>query len=138
MSEALARATAYRLHTQLANMHVCRHINKSQFFRRLEELPSPPAGGDPEQVPLELNASEAGGNLEPMALPQGWVLGASGTAGREFIVDSGASFHLVSRGSLSPEELSAIRFREVPQTIQTANGPVEIYEETDVHKVHSQ
>ena len=48
-----------------------------------------------------------------------------GTPLRTFIVDSGASMHIICRPRLSPSENKTVRRVESPITIQAANGLVE-------------
>ena len=63
------------------------------------------------------------------------AFGASGTPSyvqrRKFVVDTGASFNLISRDSLSFEERSLI-YETTPITIRTANGMVDANEATSV------
>ena len=41
---------------------------------------------------------------------------------REFVVDSGASMHMLNKEDLSSEELEALRRSRTPTTVATANG----------------
>ena len=41
---------------------------------------------------------------------------------REFVVDSGASMHMLSKKDLSPEELETLRRSRIPTVVLTANG----------------
>ena len=52
-------------------------------------------------------------------------------SGRSYIVDSGASFHLVSRDELTDQEKTIIALNE-PIPIQTANGEVELNEKFQI------
>ena len=45
------------------------------------------------------------------------------TRSRRFILDSGASFHLIAKESLSDEELLSLRKAHRPILIRTAGGP---------------
>ena len=48
---------------------------------------------------------------------------------REFVVDSGASMHMLSRTDLNSAELETVRILENPTTVVTANGEVQTKEE---------
>ena len=64
-----------------------------------------------------------------------WVLPAASTAKpeeREFVVDSGASVHVVSKKDLNSAELETMRISRNPTTVVTANGEVLTKEETTV------
>ena len=52
--------------------------------------------------------------------------------GRTYIVDSGASFHLVSRANLSDREVATIVALDEPIPIQTANGEVDLSEKCEI------
>ena len=43
---------------------------------------------------------------------------------REFIVDSGASMHMMSKMELTPEEMETIRVSRLPTTVITAIGSI--------------
>ena len=61
-----------------------------------------------------------------------WSLPAASTIKREeteFVVDSGASMHMVSRKDLNPAELETVRISESPTTVVTGNGEVQTAEE---------
>ena len=49
---------------------------------------------------------------------------------REFVVDSGASMHILSRKDLNSAELETARFSESPTTVVTVNGEVQTEEVT--------
>ena len=54
-----------------------------------------------------------------------WVLPAASTKEpeeREFVVDSGASMHVVSKRDLNSAELETMRTPRSPTTVMTANG----------------
>ena len=53
-------------------------------------------------------------------------------SGRNYIFDSGASFHLVSRVELTDHEASTIVALDEPIPIQTANGEVELHEKCEI------
>ena len=48
---------------------------------------------------------------------------------REFVVDSGASMHMMSRKDLNSAELETVRISKRPMTVFTANGEVQTNEE---------
>ena len=52
---------------------------------------------------------------------------------REFVVDSGASMHMVIKRDLSSAELEIMRTSRSPTTVMTANGEVQTREEATVH-----
>ena len=52
---------------------------------------------------------------------------------REYVVDSGASFHLISRKDLTKRELQTVRPAEEPQTLATANGVVQATQEAEIY-----
>ena len=60
-----------------------------------------------------------------------WVLPAASTKepeDREFVVDSGASMHMVSEKDLISAELETMRTSRSPTTVMTANGEVQTRE----------
>ena len=73
-------------------------------------------------------SDEAEGNLEPKQEPvkisKKVILSPSSLNARRYIVDSGASFHLVDSRTLSKQERSTIYKNSDPISIQTANGDV--------------
>ena len=61
-----------------------------------------------------------------------WVLPAASTKEleeREFVVDSGASMHMVSKRDLNPAELETMGTSRSPTVVMTANGEVQTREE---------
>ena len=65
-----------------------------------------------------------------------WVLPAASTKEseeREFVVDSGASMHMVSKRDFSSAELETMRTSRSPTTVTTANGEVRTREEATVY-----
>ena len=50
----------------------------------------------------------------------------------EFVVDSGASVHMVSKKDLNSAELETMRTSRSPTTVMTANGEVQTREEATV------
>ena len=52
---------------------------------------------------------------------------------REFVVDSGASMHMVSKEDLNSAELETTRISRSPTTVVTANGAVQTREEATVY-----
>ena len=64
-----------------------------------------------------------------------WVLAASTKEleEREFVVDSGASMHMVGKKDLDTAELETKRTSRSPTTVMTANGEVQTREEATVY-----
>ena len=52
---------------------------------------------------------------------------------REFVVDSGASRHMLSRKDLNSAELETVKVSKSPTTVVTANGEVQTTEEATVY-----
>ena len=52
---------------------------------------------------------------------------------REFVVDSGASMHMLSKRDLNSAELATMRTSKSPTTVMTANGEVQTREEATVY-----
>ena len=52
---------------------------------------------------------------------------------REFVVDSGASMHTVSKKDLNNAEFETVRISKSPTTVVTANGGVLAKEEATVY-----
>ena len=52
---------------------------------------------------------------------------------REFVVDSGASMHMISKKDLSEAEMDTLTKSCSPTTVITANGEVQMHEEAIVH-----
>ena len=48
---------------------------------------------------------------------------------REFVVDSGASMHMISKKDLNSAELETVTTSRSPMTVKTANGEVQTNEE---------
>ena len=60
-----------------------------------------------------------------------WVVPAASTIKseeRKFLVDSGASMHVVSKRDLNSAELETMRISKNPTTVMTANGEVQTRE----------
>ena len=55
------------------------------------------------------------------------------TDARTYIVDSGSSFHVVSRSEMTERELQTITTLDQPIQIQTANGPLELTENCQIY-----
>ena len=53
--------------------------------------------------------------------------------GRELVVDSGASMHMISRKDLNSAELETVKFSRITITVVTANGKVPTHEEATVY-----
>ena len=60
------------------------------------------------------------------------ILISKTTEERVFVVDSGASMHMLSKGDLSSDELDTLRRSRNPATKMTANGEVQTNEEAQV------
>ena len=52
---------------------------------------------------------------------------------REFVVDSRASMHVISKKDLNSAELETVTTSRSPTTVQTATGEVQTHEEATVH-----
>ena len=68
--------------------------------------------------------------------PAKWVLpsaSARESEEREFVVDSGASMHVVSETDLNSAELETMRTSRNPTTVMTANGEVRTNKEATVY-----
>ena len=52
---------------------------------------------------------------------------------REFVVDSGASMHMISKKVLNSAEMDALTTSRGPTTVITANGEVQTHEEATVY-----
>ena len=52
---------------------------------------------------------------------------------REFVVDSGATMHMISKKDLNSAELETVTTSRSPMTVLTANGEVQTHEEATVH-----
>ena len=52
---------------------------------------------------------------------------------RDFVVDSGASMHMLSRKDLNSAEWEIVKVSENPTTVVTANGEVQTKEEATVY-----
>ena len=62
---------------------------------------------------------------------ENWCLPASNQKleEREFVVDSGASMHMISKKDLSSAELETVTTSRSPMKVRTANGEVQMHEE---------
>ena len=58
------------------------------------------------------------------------------TEERVFVVDSGASMHMLSKKDLRSDEMDTLRRSRTPATVVTANGEVQTNEEAQVHVHH--
>ena len=52
---------------------------------------------------------------------------------REFVVDSGASMHMISKKDLNSAELETVTTLRSPMTVITANGEVQTNEEVTAY-----
>ena len=67
---------------------------------------------------------------------ENWCLPAPSTLkleGGEFVVDSGASMHVISQNDLNSAELETLTTPRSPTTVITANGEVQTHEEATVY-----
>ena len=67
---------------------------------------------------------------------ENWCLPAPSTLKaeeREFVVDSGASMHMISKKDLNSVELETVTTSRCPTTVITANGQVQTNEEATVY-----
>ena len=65
-----------------------------------------------------------------------WIMLAASTIKleeREFVVDSGASMHMVSKKDINSAELETMRISRNPTTVMTANGEVQTREKAIVY-----
>ena len=61
------------------------------------------------------------------------VLVSKNTAERMFVLDSGASMHMLSKKDLSSDAMDTLRRSRTPTTVVTANGDVQTNEEAQVY-----
>ena len=61
------------------------------------------------------------------------VLVSKKTEERMFVVDSGASMHMLSKKDLSSDEMDTLRKSKNPTTVVTANGEMQTNEESQVY-----
>ena len=85
--------------------------------------------------------AETPGNWQRMLTPKlGHCLHTSSTKpnGRHFVIDSGASVHMLSKKDLSSAELQTLKRSRSSLTVVTANGEVQTNEEAQVcsHDLH--
>ena len=80
-------------------------------------------------LPNQFQAQRARPSYIPLAR------GRMGTPGcvREFVADSGACMHMVSKKELKSAELETMRMSRNPTTVMTANGEVQTREEATVY-----
>ena len=70
------------------------------------------------------------------SLSENWCLPAPSTLKpeeREFVVDSGASMHMISKKDLNSTELETVTTSRSPTTVITANGEFQTHEEATVY-----
>ena len=97
-------------------------VDPEDFFR----TDSQPAGREAEQTKNLEKEKSKGASGKPKEKPKIFYLESK--KGRKYIVDSGASFHLVSSDSLSKNEAKTIVPFGETIPIQTTNGEVELTE----------
>ena len=68
--------------------------------------------------------------MEPKAAP---VLISKNPEDRMFVVDSGASMHMLSKKDLSSDEMDTLRRSRNPTTVVTANGEVQTNEGAQIY-----
>ena len=61
------------------------------------------------------------------------MLVSKNTEERMYVVDSGASMHMLSKKDLSSDEIESLRRSTNPTTVVTANGEVQTNEEAQVY-----
>ena len=67
---------------------------------------------------------------------ENWCLPSPSTIepeGREFVVESGASMHMISKKDLNSAELETVTTSRSPMTVFIVNGEVQTNEEATVH-----
>ena len=83
-----------------------------------------------------LQAQRKGQRYILFTLPtEEWIIPAASTTKpeeREFVVDSGASMHMVSKKDLNEAELETVMVSKNPTVVMTANGEVQTREEATV------
>ena len=69
------------------------------------------------------------------SLSENWCLPASNLKLEEpeFVVDSGASMHMISKRDLNSAEMDTLTTSRSPTTVTTANGEVQTHEEATVY-----
>ena len=70
------------------------------------------------------------------ARPEVWCMptpSLTNPEGREFVVDSGASMHMLSQKDLDSSELETVRVSRTPVAVITANGGVHAKEEATAY-----
>ena len=85
------------------------------------------------------NINKVRGKTRPHSTFQRRLLPAASTKEpeeREFVVDSVASMHMVSKKDLNSTELETMRTSRSPTTVMTANGEVQTREEATVYVKH--
>ena len=83
----------------------------------------------------KINKLKANDKATFFSLAEKWVLPSASAREpeeREFVVDSGASMHMVSEKDLDSAELETIRTPRSPKTVMTANSEVRTREEATV------
>jgi hypothetical protein len=130
-SSVHARERAWQLHKSLNPK--TKHTDWKEFFVKCVDTPigkgvkiSPKttSGNKTTQRSRRRNPKDRkrGGMQCPLSL-------------RRFLVDSGASFHLVCFKTLTPREKGGVRKMKKPIPIYTANGVIYISEEVEIHVV---
>ena len=123
--EAWYRDQAYKWHCDL---YPDEQLSREAFFSYKGSTPTPKCeepSNDKKLAPKILKPTRYAARAQRV----------SPANTREYIVDSGASFHLVSEDSLTPKELSSKVELEEPIEVQTANGDVVITHKCRIHVI---
>ena len=89
-----------------------------------------------ESCQKHIQAQKKGDKATFYSPAEEWVLPAASTiepGEREFVVDSGATMHMVSKKNLNRAELETMRMSRNLSTVMTANGEVQTSEEATVY-----
>jgi hypothetical protein len=116
-------------------VHDIEYKTEEEFFQRPKIGETQSSSKNPRLRSLGKNARGDSGKKKTRK-PRGSEASANTSShldGRKFIVDSGASFHLISRCNLTPREKKTIRKRSEPIHLQTANGIIQGTHEADVY-----
>ena len=92
------------------------------------------ARGDAWRLAKNILKLKETGKVTFFSLANEWCLPAPSVITpeeREFVVDSGASMHMLSRKDLTSAELESVKVSESPTTVVAANGEVQTKEEVN-------
>ena len=93
----------------------------------------PKQGMEPCQIHYQAQTKRQGYILLPRGRMGPPGCGTKEPDERKFVVDSGASMHMVSKKDLNPAELETMRTSRSPTAVMTANGEVQTRQETTVY-----